>query len=209
MRQLVYHSCSTYLLPPRLLQRSPWHLPSDLCKFSRIPLPTFVLNLLKFPCTTLLLLHWLPISVPIQFKTPVLAHMAVKWTTPSYLQAVVGPYLLAQPLFSSTSERLSVSSLLIRICLCFGPTVLEWTPNWCQDSRVTAHISLETLFYSFHPLPQENVLKMLRSSSPPQHYLFGRAGLFPLISVIKLLFPFEFSCTPTTKPSGKLMPYNP
>ena len=77
-----------------------------------------------------------PVAVRIRFKTMVLAFKAFKafnGTAPVYLQTLVRPHTPARALL-----------------LCFGASVVERTPDQCQDSGITLHLPQKTNLFRLH-----------------------------------------------------------
>ena len=93
-------------------------------------------NTQVYPCDLLLCdLHWLPVAARIRLKKMVLAFNAVNRTAPIYLQTLVRLHAPARKQ-SSLGEVVTL--------LCSGTSVVEQTPDQCQESRMTLNLLQKT-----------------------------------------------------------------
>ena len=106
-----------------------------------------VFNLPKFSHMTPFLhdLHWLPVADVILFKMEGLVFKAINGTAPMYLQTLVRPHTpgmstslnyISWPAGTLITESKQRSLSEMTTLLCSGASVLEPTPNQCQDSHL-------------------------------------------------------------------------
>ena len=121
--------------------------------------PCFVSLLPKFSHVTPLYhdLHRLPAAACIQFKMMVLAFKAINGAAPVYLQTLVRPHAPARALHSDCHPHSKVATLL-----CFGTSVVEWTPDQCQNRGTTLHLPPKTHLFRLHlnSPPRQKIIKI-------------------------------------------------
>ena len=152
--------------------------------------PGFPLNRTSFQSTSILSCDPLPPWPPLGFLlqpatglTMVLAFSTVNGTALVYLQTPVRPHAPARALPSTTSaDRLVPPSLRANNTrsvksqlFCFGTSVVEQTPDRCQDSRVARH------------LPQKTQDSSVQTSPPPRIAWHERTYMHLYILIVSAL----------------------